>query len=230
MNPRRLRLMDECWPILMKGFDDAVKTLDPTAAGAGQATYGATAPGRLVTTLSTISGGSDKRLGGQDTNLSTKGDRYRWDIDELVHLCREQRNGNPAVVGPLEKLVTYENARLLDGLYVSASPLTPGTPTLARFLKEVTDLVPARPLVALVKGRDDLSPDERDDHQVRSYVNLRGQDRALVYTNARHLVVHQVIEPVTLDWDLADDDEVALFITSRSVLRRHAGHQVFVWT
>jgi hypothetical protein len=230
VNPRRLRLMDECWPVLSSGFDEALKAFEPTGAGTGRGTHETTAPGRLVTTLSTISGGSDRELGGQDTNLSVKIRSDPLDIDKLVHFCREQKNASPAVVGPLERLVESENGKLIDGLYAHTEPVKPSNPTLSGFLEKVADLVPARPLVFLVKGPDDLAPGERDGHQVRNKVHLHGQDRALAYTNARHLIVRQTIEPVTLDWELTDGNDVVLLLSSRSVLRRQAGHKVFVWT
>jgi hypothetical protein len=222
--------MDECWPVLTSGLDEALKAFEPTGAGIGRATHDTTAPGRLVTTLSTISGGSDKEPGGQDTNLSVKVGSDPWDIDKLVHLCREQKNASPAVVGPLERLVEVENGKLVDGLYAHTAPVKFRRRTLGGFLEKVADLVPTRPLVLLVRGSDDLTPHERERHQVRNRVHLRGRDRALAYANARHLVVHQVIEPVTLDWELANGNDVVLLISSRSVLRRQAGHEVLVWT
>jgi hypothetical protein len=228
VNPRRLRLMDECWPILATAFDTALKALEPAEAGAGRATH-ATSPGRLVTTLSTIRGGSDKNLGGQDTDLTTKGSVCRCDIDELVELCREQKNGSPVATKLLDRLVADENPKVLDGLYKRAISVAPTEATLEESLKKVADRVTARPLVVLVRARDE-QPSGELAGQVRTGVDLRGQDRALAYSNARHLVVRQIIAPETPDWDLADGNGVELFISTRSILRRQADHGVFLWT
>jgi hypothetical protein len=229
VNPRRLRLMDECWPTLAEGLNDGLKAFDPTGADTGRATQDATAPGRLVTTLSTVNGGSDTQLGDQDTSLSIKVGPDPWDIDKLVQLCREQNNPSPAMARLLRQFLSGENRKLLDNFYEKLRPVELQAQSLAGFLGQVASQASARPLVLLVNGEDDLSPDERDGHHVRTKVRLRGQHHALAYTNARHLIIHQVIEQPTLDWDLYGNN-IALFISSRSVLRRQVDHQVFVWT
>jgi hypothetical protein len=53
---------------------------------------------------------------------------------------------------------------------------------------------------------------------------------ALACGTARNLVVHQVIDPPALDWDLAGPGEIELTVATRAVIRRQVGHRVLVWT
>jgi hypothetical protein len=226
MNPRRVRLMDGCWPILSKTFTEALKT---AATGKGQGAYDGTWPGRLVMTLTAVSAKSSV-LGPLDRDVNAGHRNYEHTVDDIVSLCRDQNNPRPIIAELLAPLIESENKTLLHALYGSASLLTPSPSSTKELLQEMAQRITSYPLVLLVAAdHHGLSDEETDDLYIRTRVPLRDRDRALVYSSAQHLVSYQIIEPLTLDWDLGNADKVTLIASTRAILRRQTDHQVFRW-
>jgi hypothetical protein len=225
MNPRRIRLMEDSWQILSSAFSAALMR---AAEGKGQDVHDGTRPGRLVATVGTTKGGS-ATPGPRDADLGGRIEPLELDIDYLVRLCRDQNNPSPVVADLLRPLIVAENSAFLATVCADAERM-PDLSVVDDFLKDAARSLPARPLILLLRTAEEPPSDKLTNGvQIRTEVPLPPGCRGLVYSGAQHLVIHQVIEPVTLDWDIADKGKVALFVFTRAILRRQGAHKALLW-